>query len=127
MKLRIRGNSIRLRLSQADLELLLATGAVEERVTAQEGKFIAIGDVRGRLEAIASRTATVRTPEGDVDVPIHAMPVNQAVVFGMSNGDGEGELARALFLMTASVRLDGSGRLSTPCLRLPTSRPTGSG
>ena len=52
MKLRIRGNSIRLRLSQADLELLLATGAVEERVTFPAGQSL-----RYRLESGAESAA----------------------------------------------------------------------
>jgi hypothetical protein len=33
MKLRIRGNSIRLRLSQGDIAVLVATGAIEDRVS----------------------------------------------------------------------------------------------
>ena len=48
MKLRLRGNSIRLRLSQRDLATLLEDGAVEERVEFPGGSVL-----RHRLERSA--------------------------------------------------------------------------
>ena len=69
MKLRVRGNSIRLRLSQADLESLLATGAVEERVTFPAGRSL-----RYRLESGAG-SATADLGDGGIVVrfPVEAI------------------------------------------------------
>ena len=52
MKLRIRGNSIRLRLTQAELAALLASGAVEDCVAFPSGESL-----RYRLESGAESAA----------------------------------------------------------------------
>lgn len=71
MKLRTRGNSIRLRLAQADLATLLEHGAVEERVEFPDGNVLGY-----RLEstpkqepaaAYANGTVIVRFPKAAID------------------------------------------------------------
>ena len=52
MKLRIRGNSIRLRLSQTDLAALLESGAVEDRVAFPAGQSLVY-----RLESSTGQSA----------------------------------------------------------------------
>lgn len=70
MKLRIRGNSIRLRLSQSDLATLLDNGAVEDRVGFPAGPVLTY-----RLEAGAGPSAeyendriVVRFPAGQLEL-----------------------------------------------------------
>jgi hypothetical protein len=53
MKLRIRGNSIRMRLSRRDLEMLVSSGAVEERLSFPSGQMLGY-----RLERTATPVAT---------------------------------------------------------------------
>jgi hypothetical protein len=71
MKLRARGNSIRLRLSQSDLATLLDCGVVEERIEFPNGSSL-----RYRLEcseastpdaAYADGAVTVRFPKRSID------------------------------------------------------------
>jgi Family of unknown function (DUF7009) len=61
MKLRVRGNSIRLRLSQADLASLLASGAVEERLAFPSGQSLSY-----RLESGAESAAAELSDRGIV-------------------------------------------------------------
>ena len=63
MKLRIRGNSIRLRLSQGDLATLLDDGAVEERVAFPAGPALSY-----RLEAGTGPEAEAEYRDGRIVV-----------------------------------------------------------
>jgi len=63
MKLRVRGNSIRLRLSQHELSALLTSGAVEEGVNFPSGQSL-----RYRLESVPGATPQAEFASGRVTV-----------------------------------------------------------
>jgi len=71
MKLRIRGNSIRLRLSQGDLAALVATGAVEERVAFGPGSALIYRLERGEGQearaALTDNRLVVQFPPVQID------------------------------------------------------------
>ena len=94
MKLRIRGNSIRLRLSQSDLATLLDGGAVEDCVAFPAGPVLTY-----RLESSAGESAAaeygtdrvvIRFPA--VDIEVWSRPEEVALRAALPLGDGILEL-----------------------------------
>ena len=72
MKLRLRANSIRLRLSQGDLETLLRTGRVEERV-----EFPGGASMTYRLERLPDAEPTAEFAAGVVAIGFPAAMIER--------------------------------------------------
>lgn len=72
MKLRVRGNSIRLRLSQTDLATLLEAGAVEDGVAFPSGQLL-----RYRLESGAELAATAQFNDRTILVRFPAQAIRR--------------------------------------------------
>lgn len=94
MKLRVLGNSIRLRLSQSDLTALLDSGAVEENVVFPAGPVLTY-----RLESSEADDAEADFSDGRVvvrfpalDIERWAQPEQVTMRAELSLGDGQLEL-----------------------------------
>jgi len=72
MKLRVRGNSIRLRLAQSEVAALLATGAVEECLSFPAGESL-----RYRLERSAEADAAAQFCDGAIAVRFPATVIDR--------------------------------------------------
>ena len=94
MKLRIRGNSVRIRLSQTELEQLAETGIAEDRVRFSPGAELAY-----RVKV---------TPDGDVRAELGA----SGVTVTLSKGSLERWLAPAEVSIRAEQPIDGRETLT---------------
>ena len=72
MKLRVRGNSIRLRLTQTEVATLLATGAVEECLNFPTGEAL-----RYRLERATAADTAARLCDGKIVIRFPAAIVDR--------------------------------------------------
>jgi len=94
MKLRIRGNSIRLRLSQTDLSMLLNGGVVEDSVAFPAGPVLTYRLETSSGESAAAEYASdrvaIRFPAGEIEA--WAQPEEVALRAELPAGDGLLEL-----------------------------------
>ena len=94
MKLRVLGNSIRLRLSQSDLAALLGSGAVEERVVFPAGPVLTYrlesSDADSAEAGYSDDRVVIRFPV--VDIERWALPEEVTMRAELSFSDGRLEL-----------------------------------
>ena len=124
MKLRLKGNSIRVRLDRRDIERLIDKGRVDDAVRFGPGLAFSYAVEAGRLRVGAQRLTTPSDASRSGSIPTMLTSGSQATAWASTTSSPSTEASSACFWRRTSPASTGhSGRRRTTPTLSPTRRP----